>query len=83
MMSPEQSNSIAKVFEIDSRIDLLVVKRFEVFLVGMQAFLQEITVQAPISQYSIAEIKNDNNYCQFNNKTFIGFAKYILTSCIL
>ena len=62
-----QRNSIAEVFEIDSSIDLLVVERFEVFLAGTQAFLQEITFQAPISQYSIAQTKNNNNYCQFNN----------------
>ena len=48
-MSPEQSNSITEVFEIDSRIDLLIVKRFEVFFVGTQAFLHEIAFEAATS----------------------------------
>ena len=58
--------STGKQFQINSTIDLLLVKRSKAFLVRMQTILPNNDFELPISQYSIFDSKNDNNYCHVN-----------------
>ena len=58
--------STGKQFQINSTIDLLLVKRSKVFLVRMQTLFPNNDFEPPISQYSISDSKNDNNYCHLN-----------------
>ena len=61
--------STCKQFQINSTIDFLLVKRSKVFTVRMQTLFPNNDFEHPISQYSISDSKNDNNYCHLNNNT--------------
>ena len=58
--------STGKQFQINSTIDFLLVKRSKVFPVRMQTLFPNNDFELPISQYSISDSKNDNNYCHLN-----------------
>ena len=70
IMLAQQCNSSAEAFEKSSNIDFLHVEMFQVFLVEIHAFQQEIMFELPIMQYSIVESKHDSNYCHLNIEFF-------------
>ena len=59
--------STCKQFQINSTIDFLRVSGSKVFPVGAQTPFQNSSFELPISQYSISDSKNDNNYCHLNS----------------
>ena len=61
--------STCEQFQIDSSIDFLVVKRSKAVSVRIQTLFQNNNFELTISQYSISDSKNDNNYCHLNKRS--------------
>ena len=74
--------STGKRFQINATIDFLLVKRSKVFSVRMQILFPNNDFEPSISQYSISDTKNDNNYCHLNKAVASEASGKFLRDCL-